>query len=109
MVAGPAERPDVVVSGDARGFYDLVVERDLDAVETRGSRQVLRAFLATLPPIVAHPARAPEPARRLASQQRAQELVERLAVREGLVAAQGMRWQHGLAEQAARGARTARA
>jgi DNA-binding HxlR family transcriptional regulator len=55
VVSGPAARPDVVVSGDARGFYDLVVERDVDAVEVRGSRTALRAFLDTLPPTVAGP------------------------------------------------------
>ncbi len=59
VVAGPAQHPDVVVSGDARGFYDLVVERDLDALEVRGSRRALHAFLDALPPVVA----APEPAR----------------------------------------------
>jgi hypothetical protein len=62
VVAGPAERPDVVVSGDARGFYDLVVERDVDAVEVRGSRTALRTFLDTLPPVVTGPAEAAEAA-----------------------------------------------
>jgi hypothetical protein len=62
VVAGAAERPDVVVSGDARGFYDLVVERDLDAVTVRGSRSALRAFLDALPAVVARTS-APEPAR----------------------------------------------
>jgi DNA-binding HxlR family transcriptional regulator len=55
VVGGPAARPDVVVSGDARGFYDLVVERDVDAVEIRGSRTALRAFLDTLPAVVTGP------------------------------------------------------
>jgi DNA-binding HxlR family transcriptional regulator len=61
VVGGPAERPAVVVTGDARGFYDLVVERDVDAVQVRGSRTALRAFLDTLPPVVATPAEKPEP------------------------------------------------
>ena len=63
VVAGPAERPDVVVSGDARGFYDLVVDRDVDAVEVQGSRPALRAFLDALPAVVAAPAAEPEPLR----------------------------------------------
>ena len=63
VVAGPAEHPDVVVSGDARGFYDLVVDRDVDAVEVRGSRPALRAFLDALPAVVAAPAAEPEPLR----------------------------------------------
>jgi len=62
VVAGPAARPDVVVTGNARGFYDLVVERDLDAVEVSGSRTALRALLDTLPPTVAGPAEVSEEA-----------------------------------------------
>jgi DNA-binding HxlR family transcriptional regulator len=62
VIAGPADRPDVVVSGDARGFYDLVVERDLDAVEVEGSRSALQAYLETLPPMVARVAAEPAPA-----------------------------------------------
>jgi DNA-binding HxlR family transcriptional regulator len=48
--AGAADAPDAVVTGDAAGFYHLVVDRDLDAVSVRGSRTTLRALLATLPP-----------------------------------------------------------
>jgi DNA-binding HxlR family transcriptional regulator len=60
VIGGAAERPDVVVAGDARGFYDLVVERDLDAVDVRGSRTALRDLLSSLPAPVAGPA-IPEP------------------------------------------------
>jgi len=56
VVVGAVERPDVVVTGDAIGFYRLVVDRDLDAVEVTGSRTALRALLATLPEQVARPA-----------------------------------------------------
>jgi DNA-binding HxlR family transcriptional regulator len=58
VVAGSTERPDAVASGDAAAFYRLVVDRDLDAVEVRGSRTVLRELLATLPEAVAGPATA---------------------------------------------------
>lgn len=49
-LAGAIENPDLVVTGDAAGFYHLVVDRDLDAVSVRGSRTGLRALLALLPP-----------------------------------------------------------
>jgi len=49
-LAGAIEAPEVVVAGDAAGFYHLVVDRDLDAVSVRGSRTTLRALLAMLPP-----------------------------------------------------------
>jgi DNA-binding HxlR family transcriptional regulator len=48
--AGAIENPDLVVTGDAAGFYHLVVDRDLDAVSVRGSRTRLRSLLAVLPP-----------------------------------------------------------
>jgi DNA-binding HxlR family transcriptional regulator len=60
VVAGPVEKPDLVVCGNARGFYHLVVDRDLDAVEVRGSRTALRALLTALPPVIAGPYAAPE-------------------------------------------------
>jgi DNA-binding HxlR family transcriptional regulator len=59
VVAGPVERPDVVVSGDALGFYRLVVDRDPDAVDLVGSRAVLRELLAALPEKVARAAADP--------------------------------------------------
>jgi len=49
-LADAIEAPDAVVTGDAAGFYHLVVDRDLDAVSVRGSRTTLRALLAMLPP-----------------------------------------------------------
>ena len=48
---GATEAPNIVVTGDATGFYRLVVDRDLDAVAVRGSLSALRALLATLPPV----------------------------------------------------------
>jgi DNA-binding HxlR family transcriptional regulator len=63
VVDGPLEEPEAVVAGSPREFYDLVVERDLDAVEVRGSRTAVRELLAALPPMVpAPPAPAPAPA-----------------------------------------------
>lgn len=50
-ISGPTERPDAVVSGDAAGFYHLVVDRDLDAVSVSGSRAAVRRLLETLPPM----------------------------------------------------------
>jgi len=47
---GAIEAPDAVVTGDAAGFYHLVVDRDLDTVSVDGSNQALRSLLATLPP-----------------------------------------------------------
>jgi DNA-binding HxlR family transcriptional regulator len=61
-VDGPAERPAAVVSGDARGFYHLVVDRDLDAVRVQGSRTAVRRLLAALPPVTSGPAPAREQA-----------------------------------------------
>ena len=53
--AGPAENPDVVVEGEPAGFFHLVVDRDLDAVNVSGSRRVMRQLLATLPVRKAEP------------------------------------------------------
>jgi DNA-binding HxlR family transcriptional regulator len=60
VVAEALDAPDAVVSGTARGFYELVVERRLDAGEVEGSLDAIRALLAALPPSV--PAREPLPA-----------------------------------------------
>ena len=46
---GAIAGPDAVVTGDASGFYGLVVDRDLDAVSITGSKRVVRDVLATLP------------------------------------------------------------
>jgi hypothetical protein len=48
---GATDHPDAVVSGDASGFYDLVVDRDLGAVTIGGSEQAVSNVLATLPPV----------------------------------------------------------
>ncbi len=50
---GPSDEPDAVVSGDAPGFYHLVVDRDLEAVSVQGDVDVLETLLETLPPTVA--------------------------------------------------------
>lgn len=55
-VEGAVERPEAVVTGSPRGFYDLVVERDLDAVEVRGSRTAVRDLVSALPPAIPAPA-----------------------------------------------------
>jgi DNA-binding HxlR family transcriptional regulator len=54
--AGSAESPDAVVAGSVDGFYDLLVERELDAVEIDGSRAVVEDLLEALPPRCAAPA-----------------------------------------------------
>jgi DNA-binding HxlR family transcriptional regulator len=51
IVAGPLESPDAVVSGDAPGFYGLMVDRDVEAVSIDGDVDVVRAMLATLPAV----------------------------------------------------------
>jgi DNA-binding HxlR family transcriptional regulator len=62
VTGGSAEHPDAVVSGDARGFYALVVDRDLGAVDIRGSKAAVRELLAALPPKITGPLVTPEPA-----------------------------------------------
>jgi DNA-binding HxlR family transcriptional regulator len=62
VTGGSVEHPDAVVSGDAQGFYALVVDRDLGAVDIRGSKAAVRELLAALPPKIAGPLAAPEPA-----------------------------------------------
>ena len=62
VVRGPADRPDVVVRGDAAGFYHLVVDRDVEAVQVEGDGSALSALLAELPPRVAPRAPTREPA-----------------------------------------------
>ena len=52
-------KEDVVVTGDAMGFYRLVVDRDPDAVEVTGSRTALLELLAALPERVVRPAAEP--------------------------------------------------
>jgi hypothetical protein len=50
VIEGPTVRPEAVISGDAEGFYRLVVDRDLDAVSVDGSRAAVRRLLEALPP-----------------------------------------------------------
>jgi DNA-binding HxlR family transcriptional regulator len=49
VVDGAIDAPAAVVTGDAPGFYRLVVDRDLDAVSISGSKTAVRDVLATLP------------------------------------------------------------
>lgn len=53
VVCVAADNPDAVVTGDAQGFYCLVVNRDPAAVSISGSERVVRDLLATLPAEVA--------------------------------------------------------
>jgi DNA-binding HxlR family transcriptional regulator len=49
---GPIDEPVAVVTGDAPGFYHLIVDRDVGAVSVRGDDDALAALLETLPPTV---------------------------------------------------------
>jgi len=49
VVAEAVGNPDTVVSGDAAGFYRLMVERDLAAVSIDGDVDAVRALLSALP------------------------------------------------------------
>jgi DNA-binding HxlR family transcriptional regulator len=46
---GPAENPDVVVSGDAVAIYYLFVERRLDLVQVEGDRDLLEKLIDVAP------------------------------------------------------------
>jgi DNA-binding HxlR family transcriptional regulator len=48
--AGPAEEPVAIVEGEVGSFYDLLVNRELDAVTVSGSTAVVLDMLAALPP-----------------------------------------------------------
>lgn len=50
---GPTDEPDAVVTGDAPGFYHLVVDRDVGAVSVHGDADALAVLLETLPPTIA--------------------------------------------------------
>jgi DNA-binding HxlR family transcriptional regulator len=51
---GPAESPDVVVTGDPKALYYLFVERRLDGVEIEGDRELLEKLIDVAPqPLVA--------------------------------------------------------
>jgi DNA-binding HxlR family transcriptional regulator len=49
VVDGGIESPDAVIVADSRGFFGLMVDRDLDAVSIEGDVDVVRAMLAALP------------------------------------------------------------
>jgi hypothetical protein len=49
VVDGAIDASDAVVTGDAPGFYLLVVDRNLDAVSISGSKRAVRTVLAALP------------------------------------------------------------
>ena len=49
VVHGPADAPDAVVSGDAAGFYVLVVDRDPGAVRIDGHVEAVQELLDALP------------------------------------------------------------
>jgi DNA-binding HxlR family transcriptional regulator len=53
---GSPDRPEAVVEADVNGFFDLLVNRNLDAVTVRGSKTAVRALLDMLPPKCAAPA-----------------------------------------------------
>jgi DNA-binding HxlR family transcriptional regulator len=46
---GPLERPDAIVTADAREFFRLFVDRDLDAVAIDGDAGAIEVLLASLP------------------------------------------------------------
>ena len=53
VVEGPIDDPEAVVTGDAPGFYCLLVDRDIAAVTVDGDRRAVEAMLAALPTVPA--------------------------------------------------------
>jgi hypothetical protein len=53
VVEGPIDDPEAVVTGDAPGFYCLMVDRDMAAVTVEGDRSAVEATLAALPTVPA--------------------------------------------------------
>ncbi|HJR95457.1 MAG TPA: helix-turn-helix domain-containing protein [Gaiellaceae bacterium] len=51
VVEGPVDDPEAVVTGDAPGFYCLMVDRDIEAVNVEGERSAVEAMLAALPTV----------------------------------------------------------
>lgn len=49
IVEGPIEDPDAIVSGDAPGFYCLMVDRSVDGVAIEGDASAVEGMLAALP------------------------------------------------------------
>jgi DNA-binding HxlR family transcriptional regulator len=59
IVDGPLENPHAIVSGDAQGFYALMVDRRLESVSVEGDAQAIAELLAALPSVpAAEPAAA---------------------------------------------------
>ncbi|HEX4746006.1 MAG TPA: helix-turn-helix domain-containing protein [Gaiellaceae bacterium] len=50
VVVGSLDDADAVVTGDAPGFYRLLVEREVNAVTITGSLDAVESLLTTLPP-----------------------------------------------------------
>ena len=53
VVEGPVDDPEAVVSGEAPGFYRLMVDRDIGGVTVEGSPGAVEAMLASLPAVPA--------------------------------------------------------
>ncbi len=51
IVEGPVDDAEAVIVGDSAGFYNLMVERDLDAVSVEGDVDAVRELLAALPSV----------------------------------------------------------
>jgi DNA-binding HxlR family transcriptional regulator len=49
-IPGPADEPDVVVTGDADGLYHMFVDSRLDLVEVDGDRSLLEQLITVAPP-----------------------------------------------------------
>jgi len=47
--SGPADEPDVVVTGEPAGLYHLFVDRRLDLVEVEGDRELLEKLIDVAP------------------------------------------------------------
>jgi DNA-binding HxlR family transcriptional regulator len=47
--SGPADEPDVVVTGEPKGLYRLFVDRRLDLVEVEGDRELLEKLIDVAP------------------------------------------------------------
>ena len=53
VVEGSIEDPDAIVTGDAPGFYRLMVDRTTDSVSVEGSTEAVDRMLAALPSVPA--------------------------------------------------------
>jgi DNA-binding HxlR family transcriptional regulator len=51
VVEGPLDDPEAVVSGEAPGFYRLMVDRDLGGVVVSGNTEAVAEMLAALPAV----------------------------------------------------------